>query len=312
MARNIGKKAINLIIVMFLMSLLAFLAIRVMPGDPIALMFGEKDVSPKVMENIKKIYNLDKPLLEQYILYIKDLLKFDFGYSYFFVGKSVNDLIYKAFRNTFKLAILAFPVSAILGIVLGCLAAYKNGKFFDKLLNFITAILTAIPDVPLAIFLAFIFAMKLKIFPIAGWGQPKHLFLPAIFISLWPSLSLAKMVRALVIEELGKPYVYMCRARGMGYMRIIVLEVMPNTLIPVTTSLGMMFGRMLEGTFIAELVFNIPGLGRVAVDSIFKRDYPVIMGIILLSTFTYTSINFVMDILHYVLDPRLRGRNEVV
>lgn len=312
MVKNIGKKAINLVIVMFFMSLLAFLSIRIMPGNPIALMFGEKDVSPEVMVNIKKLYNLDKPLLQQYVLYIKDLLKFDFGYSYFFVGKSVNVLIYKSFRNTLKLAMVAFPASAISGIVLGCLAAYNNGRFFDKLLNFITAILTAIPDVPLAIFLVFIFAVKLRVFPTAGWGEPKYLFLPAIFISLWPSLSLAKMVRALVIEELEKPYVYMCRARGMSYLRIIISEVMPNTLIPVTTSLGMMFGRMLEGAFIAELVFNIPGLGRVAVDSIFRRDYPVIMGIILLSTFIYTSINFIIDILHYVLDPRLRGRNEVV
>ncbi|TJX14970.1 ABC transporter permease [Tissierella creatinini] len=312
MKKGIRKKAINLIIVMFLMSLLAFFAIRVMPGDPIALMFGEKDVSPEVMANVKKIYNLDKPLIEQYIIFLKGLVKFDFGYSYFYVGKTVNELIYRAFNNTAKLALVSFPISATLGILLGSLAAYKKGKFFDKLLNFVTAILTAIPDVPLAIFLAFVFAMKLKIFPIAGWGQTKYLVLPAIFISLWPSLSLAKMVRALVIEELGRPYVYMCRARGMGYIRIIIFEVLPNTLIPVTTSLGMMFGRMLEGTFIAELVFNIPGLGRVAVDSIFKRDYPVIMGIILLSTFIYTSINFLIDISHYLLDPRLRGRDEII
>ncbi len=98
----------------------------------------------------------------------------------------------------------------------------------------------------------------------------------------------------------------------MGYLRIIVIEILPNLLIPVTTNLGMMFGRMLEGAFIAELVFNIPGLGRVAVDSIFRRDYPVVMGVILLSTFIYTSINLIIDILHCVLDPRLRGRNEII
>jgi len=123
---------------------------------------------------------------------------------------------------------------------------------------------------------------------------------------------LSKIVRALVIEELKKQYVYLCRARGMGYLRIIVIEILPNLLIPVTTNLGMMFGRMLEGAFIAELVFNIPGLGRVAVDSIFRRDYPVVMGVILLSTFIYTSINLIIDILHCVLDPRLRGRNEII
>ncbi len=311
MIKHIGKKTFNLIIVMLMMSLLAFFAIRIMPGDPIALMFGEKDVSSEVMENIKRIYHLDKPLYQQYFMYLKDLTKLDLGYSYFYVGKSVNDLISRSFSNTFQLALVAFPVSAVLGMLLGCLAAYYDGKFFDKLLNFIAAIFTAIPDVPMAIFLVFIFSVKLKLFPIAGWGQPKYFFLPAMFISLWPSISLAKMVRALVKEEMGKLYVYMCRARGMSYGRIISFEIIPNILIPVTTSLGMIFGRMLEGAFIAELVFNIPGFGRVAVDAIFRRDYPVIMGIILLTTFIYTSINFIIDIIHYFLDPRLRGRAKV-
>lgn len=310
MYKHFGKKTVNLIIVLFLMSILAFFAIRIMPGDPITLMYGSQDVSPTVINNVKALYHLDQPLHKQYILYITDLLHFDFGNSYFYVGKPVSAIIARGFGNTLKLALVAFPLAALGGICLGCLAAYQNGRFFDKLLNIIAAFVTAIPDVPLAIFLVLIFAVKLKLFPIAGWGELKFLFLPAICIALWPALSLAKMVRALVIEEMIKPYTFMCRARGMGCGWIITREILANILIPVTTSLGMMFGRMLEGAFIAELVFNIPGLGRIAVDSIFRRDYPVVMGIILLTTFIYTSINFLIDILHYFLDPKLKEKDK--
>lgn len=312
MIRNIGKKALNLIIVLFIMSIVAFFAIRVMPGDPIDLMFGERDVSIELMQNIKSMYNLDKPIIQQYLIFFKDLLRLDLGYSYFYVGKHVNELISRSFMNTFKLTLVAFPVSVVLGIGLGCLTGYKRGKVLDKVVNFFTGLMTAIPDVPLAIFLVFIFSIKLKMFPIAGWGKPKYFILPAIFISIWPSLSLAKMVRSLIIEEMSKPYVYMCRTRGLSDARIILKEIMPNILIPVTTSMGIMFGRMLEGAFIAEQVFNIPGLGRTAVDAIFRRDYPVIMAIILLTTFIYTSINFIIDISHYILDPRLRGKNNEI
>lgn len=293
-------------LVLALMSALAFMAVRFMPGDPIASMYGNKDVSDEVILKVRAQYNLDKPVLEQYYIYMRDLLHGDMGLSYFYIGKPVTAVIGSGFKNTLSLVILAFPLVVLASIFLGCLSAYRKGRPTDKIINGVTVFITAMPDVPLATFLVLLLAVKLKIFPIAGWGSFKYMLLPAFFIALWPTLSLAKMIRSLIIEESKKPYVYMARTRGLSNRAVITGEILPNIMLPVTTSLGMIFGHMLEGALIAELVFNIPGLGRLATDAIFRRDYPVIMGIILLATLIYTAINYTVDILHLFLDPRIR------
>lgn len=306
MIRLVWQKTVQLLLVFLLMSVLAFTATRVMPGDPIELMYGNKDVSADVIAKARSLYHLDKPLGEQYYIYINDLLHGDLGFSYFYVGKPVAAVIARGFKNTVLIALLAFPLAAVLGLLLGCLAAYYQGRPPDNIINAVTAFFTAIPDVPLAIFLVFILGVKLQLLPIAGWGGARYLVLPILFIILWPALSLAKLVRALILEEAVKPYVYMARARGLSRWAVIRREILPNTMLMISTSLGIILGHMLEGTLIAELVFNIPGFGRIAVESIFRRDYPVIMGIIFLVTLIYTTINYVVDILHLYLDPRVR------
>lgn len=291
---------------MAVMSVLVFLCIRVMPGDPIDILCGDKAVSDATIENIKSMYHLDKPIWKQYLIYISGLLHGDFGYSYFSVGTPVTEIILQRFSVTFKLAIAAFPCAAIVGIGLGILAAMKEGKLADKMVTVGAAFFTAVPDVPLATFMVFLFAVKMKVFPIAGWGTVEQMILPVIFITIWPALNLAKIVHSLLADEWRKGYTFVCRARGMRKTDILFKECFPNIFAVVATQLGMMFGKMLEGALIAELVFNIPGLGRCSVDAIFRRDYPVIMSVVLLSTFIYTVINYAMEILQICADPRVR------
>lgn len=306
MRKLIIHKTFRLCLVLFVMSILVFLGIRLMPGDPIDIICGDKTVSDMTMNNIRSMYHLDEPLWKQYLLYVKGLLHGELGYSYFSVGTPVTEVISRRFGVTFRLAIAAFPCAAIAGVLLGILAAMREGKTADRVIMVSAAFFTAVPDVPLAAFLVYVFAVKLKLLPIAGWGSAKQMILPVTFITIWPALSLAKTVRSLLVDEWRKSYAFVCRTRGMRKSEILIRECFPNIFAAVATQLGMMFGKMLEGALIAELVFNIPGLGRCSVDAIFRRDYPVIMAVVLLSTFIYTVINYAMEILQLCIDPRVR------
>lgn len=306
MACAVIKKTLKLFFILFAMSLLAFFCIHVMPGDPIAMMYGDRHVSAQVMNSTRHLYHLDQPLWKQYALYIGGLLRGDFGYSYFYIGKSVKEIIASRFLNTLDLAAAAFPVSAAAGFVLGILSARYRGGIFDRVMNLIISFFTALPDIPLALFLVLVFAVKLQWFPIAGWEGARYMALPIFFVALWPALNLSKFIRSLLCDEVNKPYVFMCRTRGMGESQILFSECLPNLLIPVSTKLSMMLAHMLNGALIAEIVFNIPGLGRIAVDAITRRDYPVIMAVVLLSTLIYTSINYAIELLQIYADPKLK------
>lgn len=306
MACAVIKKTLKLFFILLAMSLLVFFCIRVMPGDPIAAMYGDKSVSAQVMNSTRHLYHLDKPLWEQYLIYVRNFLHGDFGYSYFYIGEPVKTIIASRFINTLKLTATSFPISAVLGLTLGLFSAYYRGRAFDRIMNILVSFFTALPDIPLALFLVLLFAVKLRWFPIAGWEGPRYMVLPVLFISLWPALNLSKFIRSLLCDEIEKPYVFMCRTRGMGKIRILLTECLPNLLIPVSTKLSMMLAHMLNGALIAELIFNIPGLGRTAVEAITRRDYPVIMAVVLLSTLIYTSINYIMEIVQIYADPRLR------
>lgn len=306
MKKLIVKKIIRLTLVMLVMSLAVFICIRVMPGDPIDTLYGDKNLSQETKTHIMKIYHLDQPVWKQYLIYMVGVFRGDLGYSYYSVGTPVSEMIARGFGITFQLAIAALPCVAIAGILLGILAAVYENRKPDKLITWMAAFLTAIPSVPLAVFLVYIFAVKLKLLPIAGWGRADQMVLPVLFIVIWPAFNLAKNVRSLLVDEWQKNYVFLCRARGMGKFRIMLCECFPNVFPVVATQIGMMFGSLLEGALITELIFNIPGLGRCSIDAIFRRDYPVIMAVVLLSTLIYTLLNYLMEILQICLDPRIR------
>lgn len=306
MLRTLRQRTFRLLLTMLLMSVTVFFCIRIMPGDPIRLIYGDKEVSEAVVQRTRERYDLDKPLVEQYLLYMADFLRGDLGYSYFYSGKSVVSIIGRGFSVTLTLTLLAFPLSALAGLALGLVAAAFRRRWPDRVINGLAVFLTAIPSVPMATFLVLIFSVRLRLFPISGWGTVSQAILPAVFVALFPAMNLSKMVRSLAVEELEKPYVFLCRARGMSRARILLRECLPNVMVPVTTKLGMMFGSMLEGALIAELVFNIPGLARKSLDAINRRDYPVILAVVLLSALIYTLLNYAMELLQSWLDPRIR------
>lgn len=307
MKKKIAIQIGRLILVMFIMSVLVFYCIRIMPGDPASAMLGEKASSRDAMDKIRSMYGLDKPIITQYLLYVKGILHGDFGKSYYYIGKPVTDVISRGFKATLTLTMAVFPIAAILGLLLGVLLTRFRGSLFDRIMSAIIVFFTALPDVTFGTFLVLIFAVKLKWFPIAGWYGPHYLILPVIFVSFWPILFLGKTSKSMLLDEMTKPYVFMCRTRGMRTTEIIVRECLPNVVVPVATHLSMMFGHMLEGAIIAELLFNIPGLASCSVEAINRRDYPVIMTIVLLTAFIYTAINYTMEILQIYMDPRVKN-----
>lgn len=292
---------------MLLMSILVFFCIRIMPGDPASAMLGEKAASKDAMDKIRSMYGLNKPIAEQYFEYIKGILHGDFGKSYYYIGKPVMSVISRGFRATLTLTMAAFPIAAILGLLLGVLLARFCGSIFDRIMTAVIVFFTALPDITFGTFLVLIFAVKLKWFPIAGWYGPRYLILPVIYVSFWPALFIGKTSKSLLIDEIKKPYFFMCQTRGMKTADIIIRECLPNIIVPVSTHLSMMFGHMLEGAIIAELLFNMPGLASCSVEAINRRDYPVIMTIVLLTTFIYTAINYTMEILQIYMDPRVKN-----
>lgn len=297
----------RLFLVMFLMSILVFYCIRIMPGDPASAMLGEKAFSKDAMEKIRAMYGLNKPITQQYLEYIRGILHGDFGKSYYYIGKPVMSVISRGFQATLTLTMATFPVVAILGLLLGVLQTRFYRSIFDQMMTAIIAFFTALPDITFGTFLVLLFAVKLKWFPIAGWYGPRYLVLPVIFVSFWPVLFIGKTSKSLLIDEMKKPYFFMCQTRGMKVTDIIIRECLPNVIVPISTHLSMMFGHMLEGAIIAELLFNLPGLASCSVEAINRRDYPVIMTIVLLTTFIYTLINYTMEILQIYMDPRIKN-----
>lgn len=305
MLKLVFYRIIGLIGMFLVMSLVAYLAIRLIPGDPITVILGDRSAGKEVIERLKHLYGLDLPIWKHYLQYIYGVLHGNLGLSYFEVGKPVSEIVSDAFRVTLQLTLMAFPVALITGTTLGLAAAYHKDTWVDATVSAFMVLATSVPHMAIGSFLMIIFGLKLQILPVAGWGTPSEMVLPTFMVVLWPSASLAKLCRACLIEELGKDYIITARAKGLSEPQVFLKHAFVNTLVPISTSMGLVLGHLLEGSFITEILFNIPGLGRVAINAISQRDYPVVLATILLATLIYGSINLVVDLGYRFFDPRL-------
>mgnify|MGYP000859450082 CR=1 FL=1 len=306
MLRSIIRRSISLLGMLLVMSLVAFIATRLIPGDPIVTMLGDRPVSQDVIVRLRHLYGLDLPIWKQYSNYLYGFLRGDLGLSYFEIGKPVAEIITRSFLITLKLTVIAFPVALVFGTLLGIAAAYYQDTWVDMLVSSYVVLASSIPSMAVGAFLIVVFSLKLQLLPVAGWGTPAEAVLPIVMIAHWPAASLAKLSRACILEELGKGYIMTAQAKGLSKIAVFFKHAFVNTLVPLSTSMGLIFGHLLEGSFVTETMFNIPGLGRVAVDAIYQRDYPVIMATILLATLIYGAVNLIVDIGYYVFDPRLK------
>ncbi len=283
---------------------LVFSLIHLVPGDPAQAMLGD-GASPQDIAELRTSLGLDRPLPSQYAAFMTSAVSGDLGRS-FRTGQPVTQMIAERVPATAELALAAMIVAILLAIPLGIVAAVWKNTWADHAAMTFSLAGISIPNFWLGPLLAIVFAVELGWLPVSGRGTLAHLVLPAVSLGLALSAILARMTRASLLEELGELYVRAARARGVSPPAAVLGHALRNSLIPLVTIVALQFGAVLTGAVITETIFAWPGIGRLLIQSIGFRDYPMVQGCILLIAVTYVSVNLLTDILYGVLDPRIR------
>jgi peptide/nickel transport system permease protein len=283
---------------------LVFSLIHLVPGDPVQAMLGDS-ASPQDIADLRGRLGLDRPLLVQYGSFLRGAIRGDLGSS-LRTNQTVTAAILERMPATFELALAAMAVAAVIAIPLGIIAAVRAGTGVDYAATTLALLGISMPNFWLGPLLAIVFSIMLGWLPVAGRGTPAHLVLPAITLGAPLAAVLARMTRASVIEELRELYVLAARARGLSFTRAVLRHAFRNSLIPIVTVFGLQFGAVLTGAVITETIFAWPGVGRLLIQSIAFRDYPLVQGCILLIAVTYVAMNLLTDVAYGLLDPRIR------
>jgi len=275
------------------------------PGDPITIMLGEK-AKPEQVQQVKIEYGLNKPPIVQYGRFLLNLLHGDLGKSYAFRGRPVSDILQHGFGVSLKIGAIAAICASLIGLLLGVLAAVYRNKWPDAVAMFFAVAGVSTPSFVEAIALMYLFGVWLKALPAVGWGEPKHYVLPVIVLGTRSAAFIARITRSAMLDVLGQDYVRTARAKGLSQRKVVIKHAVKNALVPVLTVMGTTLGNLITGTYIIETIFGIPGIGRVSVESIFQRDYPVIQASVMLVATIFVLVNLVVDLLYGVVDPRIR------
>jgi len=305
MVNYIIRRILWMIPTLLVISFISFFLMHAIPGGPFA---GPelKHMSPEVIENLNKYYHLDDPLWKQYLDYLLNLLRGDLGPSYAERGRTVNDIIAQSLPTSAALGLAALVVAMAIGIPLGMLAALKRNTIFDYLGMFVAISGVSVPAMTLGPLLVLIFALKLKILPVAQWGSFKQVIMPAFTLGFGSAAILARLTRASMLQVLREDYIRTARAKGLSEGRVTVHHAMRNALIPVVTVIGPLFAALITGSMVVEQIFAIPGMGKFFITSVLGRNYPVIMGTVLLYAVFLIFANLAVDIIYARLDPRIR------
>jgi peptide/nickel transport system permease protein len=283
---------------------LVFSLIHLVPGDPAQAMLGD-GAAPQDVAELRKSLGLDQPLLTQYVTFLRQALTGDLGTS-FRTGQPVTTMIAERVPATAELAIAAMVVAIFLAIPLGVVAAVWKGTAIDYGAMTFALAGVSIPNFWLGPLLAIVFAVELGWLPVSGRGTIAHLVLPAVSLGLALAAILARMTRASLLDELNELYVRAARARGVSRAAAVTAHALRNSFVPLLTIIALQFGAVLTGAVITETIFAWPGIGRLLIQSIGFRDYPMVQGCILLIAVTYVSVNLLTDLMYGVLDPRIR------
>ena len=298
----IKRVAMGIITILVIITI-TFLIMHNIPGNPFA---KEGKMTEAVYQNLMSYYNLDKPLGEQYLIYLKNLTQFDLGPSTKSKTRIVNDYIEDNFPVSAQLGVIAFSFALVVGILLGIVAALNRGRWPDYLCTVIAIIGVSVPNFILATLLIEIFALRLGFVPTSGWGEVSNMILPALAMSMMPIAHIARMMRSSMVEILGQDYIRTAKAKGLSEVKIIQRHALRNSLIPVITIVGTTFANIIVGSFVVENIFRIPGLGKYFVQSITNRDYSVILGTTVFYSIILITVYIIVDILYVVVDPRIK------
>jgi peptide/nickel transport system permease protein len=291
---------------------IVFVIVRVTPGDPAAVMLGP-EATPKDIADLRTRLGLDRSLPVQYLAYVGSLLQGDLGQSIFLDRPVVQALAERA-EPTFFLTVFAILIASAIALPVGILSAYARGTLFDQVASTLAMLAASIPSFWLGLVLMQIFAVKLGWFDPSGYGGPgaslatrlNHLVLPALALGIVSSALIARFTRASMLDVLGDDFVRTARAKGMSETRVVLKHALKNALIPILTVIGLTAALLVSGAIVTETVFGIPGVGSLVVSAVLRRDYPVIQGTLLVVAGLYVLINFAIDMLYLVVDPRVR------
>jgi len=335
MSKYILRRLLWMTLVLFVVSIITFILMRAVPGGPFS---SERPLPQQILDNLNEKYNLDDPLLVQYGSYIGDIVLpritteqlrpsavedyliniplpfseygalrwMNFGPSYASRNRSVNDIIEEHLPISMQLGLAALIVAIAIGVPLGIVAALNRNGILDYTGMGIAIIGVSIPVIITGPLLQYFFGVTLKILPVSGWGTFNHLLMPAFALGFTNSALMARLTRASLLQVLNEDYIRTARAKGLSERKVLFVHAMKNAMIPVVTVIGPLFAFLITGTIVTETIFGIPGLGRYFISSITGRDYPVIMGTILLFAMVLVLSNLFVDLIYAWLDPRIR------
>ncbi|AUN98190.1 dipeptide ABC transporter permease DppB [Bacteriovorax stolpii] len=337
--KYIAKKLLDLIPTLLGISLVCFFLIRLIPGDPVLNLIGERGADPARYLEMKKALGLDLPITEQFWIYLKSIFRGDIGTSIISNNSVWNEFI-ERFPATLELGIVALIGATVIGIPVGIFAAMKRNSFFDYFLMSTSLVGYSMPIFWWGLILILLFSVKMGITPVSGridfiydipvfsglylidtlrpevFSQEgfgpflsalKHLILPSIALGTIPLAVIARMTRSSMLEVLGEDYIRTAKAKGMSKKRIIYIHALRNALVPIITTLALLFGSIITGAILTETIFSWPGIGKWIVASITARDYPVIQGGVLIISFVIVLTNIIVDIIYYLLNPKMRS-----
>ena len=297
------KRILLALLTVWVVITVTFFVMHAVPGGPF---LSEKAVSEATQKALEAKYGLDKPVMEQYVNYLKDIVtKFDFGPSIKLRGRQVIDVIADGMKTSIKLGLIAAAIALCTGIVLGCVAALTRNSILDKIIMVITTAFVSMPSFIMGTLLLLIFSVKLGLVPANG-ESAKGLLLPIITLSLYPMAYITRLTRSSMLDVLGQDYIRTAKAKGVAPVKIIFGHALKNSLIPVITYFGPMLAYIVTGSLVVEQIFAVPGIGRAFVSSITGRDYPMVMGTTIVLAILIVVMNLVSDILYTVVDPRIK------
>lgn len=312
MSRYIFKRILGMIVVIFLVLTIAFIIVRLAPGDPAALLLGP-DATPEDAEALRQKLGLNQPIFVQYLTFIANAVRGDLGTSIFF-NQPVTQVLAGRAEPTIFLSLFSLLIALVIATPIGIYAAYRRGTWLDQSAISIAMLAASIPSFLTGLMFQRYLATELGWFPASGYGGPdadfiermRHLILPSIVLGIVNSALILRFSRASMLDILGEDYIRTARSKGMGERRVVLRHALKNAAIPIITVVGLTFALLVSGAVVTERVFNIPGMGNLVVSAVLRRDYPIIQGTLIVVASLYVVINLLTDLLYLVVDKRVK------